>query len=72
MEHPRLSPRTSVANLLAASPRVASTLLDLRVDCIGCSMNHFCDLQEMCRQYGLELEAVMKQVSKKMEVHASR
>jgi hybrid cluster-associated redox disulfide protein len=69
MEHPRFSPQTSVADLLAASPRVASTLLNLRVDCIGCSMNHFCSLQEMCRQYGLELEAVMKQVSKNLEVH---
>ncbi|MCG2784049.1 MAG: hypothetical protein L6461_02975 [Anaerolineae bacterium] len=71
MEHPCLSPQTSIADLLAASPRMASTLLDLRVDCIGCSMNHFCDLQEMCHQYGLELETVMKQLSKKLEVHAN-
>jgi hypothetical protein len=39
-------------------------LLDLRVDCIGCSMNEFCTLEEICSHYGLETEMVVKKLRK--------
>jgi hybrid cluster-associated redox disulfide protein len=64
MEHPPLSPRTLLADLLASSPLTARALLDLRVDCIGCSMNKFCTIEEICQHYGLEIEAVMKRLRK--------
>ncbi|WKZ35400.1 MAG: hypothetical protein QY332_17450 [Anaerolineales bacterium] len=64
MERPPLSPSTLVADLLAYSPLTARALLDLRVDCIGCSMNKFCTLEEICRHYGLEIEMVVKKLSK--------
>jgi hypothetical protein len=64
MEHPLLSPSTLLADLLASSPLTARALLDLRVDCIGCSMNKFCTLEELCQHYGLEIETVMKRLRK--------
>lgn len=64
MERPPLSPSTLVADLLAASPLTARALLDLRVDCIGCSMNKFCTIEEICQHYGLEIEMVMEKLSK--------
>ena len=66
MESPLLSPRMLVADLLALSPLVAPFLLDLRVDCIGCSMNRFCTLEELCALYGLKLEAVLQNLQNKM------
>jgi hybrid cluster-associated redox disulfide protein len=65
MEHLALSPHTLVADLLAASPLAAGVLVELRVDCVGCSMSRFCTLQEMCRQYELNLETVLKQVKER-------
>jgi hybrid cluster-associated redox disulfide protein len=66
MEYPVLSSRMLVADLLALSPLVAPFLLDLRVDCIGCSMNRFCTLEELCALYGLELEAILHNLQNKM------
>jgi hypothetical protein len=71
MEHPTLSPGTLVADLLAASPLAAGALVELRTDCVGCSMNRFCTLQEMCNQYELEFESVVKFLQERMESHAS-
>jgi hypothetical protein len=57
-----LSPQVLVADLLGTSPLVVSLLLELRVDCIGCSMNKFCTLEELCNQYELDLESVLCKV----------
>lgn len=64
MEYPTLSPRMLVADLLALSPLTASLLIELRVDCIGCSMNKFCTLQDLCNQYELDLETLLDNVHK--------
>ena len=63
-----LSRETLIADVLEASPRVASLLLELRVDCIGCSMNKFCTLEDLCRQYSLDVETLIGQVEEKMEI----
>lgn len=59
MDHPMLSPQTTVADLLEASPFLASLLLQLRVDCLGCSMNKFCTLEELCLHYDLDLKSLL-------------
>ena len=71
MEHPTLSPGMLVADLLAASPLIAGALVELRTSCVGCSMNKFCTLQELCNQYELEFESVVKFLQERMESHAS-
>ena len=54
----KISSRSLVSDFLALSPLVAHLFVALRVDCGGCSMNKFCTLEEMCRQYDLDLEQV--------------
>ncbi len=71
MEHPTLSSQMLVADLLAASPLATGALIELRVDCVGCSMTKFCTLEEMCRQYELEVETVMQHITERLESHAS-
>ena len=62
-----LSPRILVADLLDYSPLVASLFLELRVDCIGCSMNKFCTLDELCAFYGLDLENFLCKVRERLD-----
>ena len=50
------SPRILVADLLELSPLIAPLLINLRVDCVGCSLNKFCSLEELCKYYELDLE----------------
>lgn len=50
---------TLVAELLGLSARAATLLVELRVGCLGCSMNRFCTLEDMCREYGVDLGAFL-------------
>jgi len=61
-----LSPRILVADLLELSPLVAPLLIELRVDCVGCSMNKYCTLEELCAQYGIDLETLIHKIQGKM------
>jgi hypothetical protein len=62
MEHPRLSSLRLVADLLAETPALADLFLELRLDCLGCSMTKFCTLKEVCRQYNLELAPFLQRI----------
>jgi hybrid cluster-associated redox disulfide protein len=64
-----LSPQMLVTDLLDTYPLVASLLLELRVDCLGCSMNKFCTLEEVCTQYELDLENVIYKVQERLNIH---
>ena len=71
MEHLTLSPRTLIADLLAATPLMAPLFVELRVDCVGCSLNKFCTLEDLCEQYQLELETVINLIQERMINHES-
>jgi hypothetical protein len=71
MEHLTLSPRTLVADLLAATPLIAPLFVELRVDCIGCSMNKFCTVEDLCDQYRLDLETIMNMIQERTINHES-
>ena len=63
-----LSPRILVADLLNHSPLIAQLLFEMRVDCLGCSMNKFCTLEELCAQYELDIENVICKVQEKLNI----
>jgi len=67
MEHPPLSPRSLVADLLASSTLTASAFLSLRVDCIGCFMNKFCTLEDVSRHYGLDMDVILDTLKEHLE-----
>lgn len=62
-----LSPHILVADLLDTSPLVVSLLLELRVDCVGCSMNKFCTLEELCARYELDLESIQHRIQERLQ-----
>ena len=63
-----LSPRILVADLLNRSPLITELLFEMRVDCLGCSMNKFCTLEEVCIRYELDLENVISKVQEKLNI----
>jgi hypothetical protein len=63
-----LSPQILVADLLDTSPLIARLLFELRVDCLGCSMNKFCTLEELCAHYDLELQSVLSKVQERLNI----
>ena len=71
MEHSTLSPLTLVADLLASTPLMARLFVELRVDCVGCSLNKFCTLEDMCEQYHLEIETVTRLIQERTIHHES-
>lgn len=71
MEHPTLSPRTLVADLLASTPLIAHLFVELRVDCVGCSLNKFCTLEDVCEHYQLEIETIICLIQERIIDHES-
>lgn len=51
-----LSPQMLVADLLGLSPMITPLFIRLHLDCIGCSLNKFCSLEDLCKYYALDLE----------------
>ena len=66
MQHPLLSSQLLVADLLGFSPLIAPLLIELRTDCIGCSMAKFCTLEELCRQYHFDLETFIATIQERL------
>ncbi len=60
------SPDMLISDLLARSPLVPALLIELRVDCVGCSMNRFCTLGDLCTHYELDLESILRRIQKEL------
>lgn len=65
-----LSLQTLVADLLVASPPATAYFLELRLDCIGCSMNKFCTLQELCDHYDFDAETFLSRLQARLNQQA--
>ncbi len=51
-----------ISQLLTSYPQVTRLLIDLRTDCVGCSLNRFCTVSEMCEYYDLDYPSVWDQI----------
>ena len=60
-------PTILVADLLAFYPLTTSLFIELRVDCVGCSMNQFCTLEDLTKYYDLDLEMISDRIQKLAE-----
>ena len=56
-----------VADLLAFYPLAATLFIELRVDCIGCSMNRFCSLEDLTKYYDLDMEKIIDRIQELAE-----
>jgi len=65
-----ISPQVPVAVLLDAFPSMASLLLELRLGCLGCTMNKFCTLEELCIQYDLDLDSFLITVQQRINIQS--
>jgi hypothetical protein len=71
MEPATLSPQILIADLLASTPLMAQLFVELRVGCVGCSLNRFCTLEDLCDQYQLELETIINLIQERTMNHES-
>ncbi len=71
METLTLSSRTLVADLLATTPPVAAVFVELRLGCVGCSLNKFCTLEDVCDQYQLNLETLIRMIQERTNNYGS-
>jgi len=58
-----LSPRTSVADFLGASPAGARVFLAHRMACVGCSLSGFDTLADAAREYRLPLAGFLAELA---------
>ena len=56
-----------VADLLTRYPLVTSLFIELHVDCIGCSMNRFCTLEDLCKYYDLDIKKIIDRIQEQVE-----
>jgi hybrid cluster-associated redox disulfide protein len=62
-----LTPRTSVADLLATQPGAIPVFLRNGMACVGCSMASFETLEDAARIYGINFETFYKEINKIIE-----
>lgn len=62
-----LTPRTSVAELLANQPQVIPIFLRHGMACVGCSMAAFETLEDAARIYGVKFEAFFKEITRAID-----
>ncbi len=61
---PLLSPRSSVAELLARWPQVIPVFLRHHMSCVGCSMAAFETLEDAARIYGIRYDVFSNEIEK--------
>lgn len=54
-----LNSKTLVSEMLEILPEPSRLWIKLHTDCIGCSMNRFCLLEDMCMAYKLDLNQIL-------------
>jgi hybrid cluster-associated redox disulfide protein len=71
MKHLAFSPQTRVADVLAQAPHTLPVFLELKLGCIGCSINRFCTLAELAAHYELALDQVFDKFNERLVNHES-
>lgn len=61
-----LSAQTLLVNIIDRSPLTADMLIHLNVACVGCSMNKFCTIDDLCRHYRLDLQEILSSIQEKV------
>ena len=65
------SPATLVADVLAISPLAATVFIEMRLNCLGCSMVRFCTMQDLCSHYALDVNKLLTTLQERLVLNAS-
>jgi len=57
-----LSPNLSVADLLTCYSLATPLFIELHIDCIGCYLNKFCTLDDLCKYYDLDMKKLSDRI----------
>ncbi len=64
MDGQRISPDSSVADILRLAPRVQAVFVAHRTACVGCSLARFCSLRDVAVTYELALETWLQELER--------
>ena len=59
MEQKQISPCWTVSEILQAFPGARRVFLEKKTLCLGCYMARFCNVRDVARVYGLDLEELL-------------
>lgn len=71
MELPALAPTLTVSHLLKQYTQALPVLMELHTGCVGCSMNPFCTLEEMCEKYDLDVQMIIMKLKERQDQNES-
>lgn len=56
MKTKTITPEMLIADVLEQHPQAMKPFLEMKLGCVGCSMNLFCTIEEVCHNYSLDTE----------------
>jgi hybrid cluster-associated redox disulfide protein len=56
-----INSQTSMAEIMASSPRVVRLIIEKHMDCPGCAMASFCSLEDACKIYNLAIRKTIEE-----------
>jgi hybrid cluster-associated redox disulfide protein len=55
MDTPAIHKDLTVEQILSVRPQAAQTFREMKTACLGCRLERFCSLEQVARQYDLDL-----------------
>jgi hybrid cluster-associated redox disulfide protein len=55
-----------VSDLLMDHPQLLQLFFEQNLDCVGCRMARFCTLEEVSRQYGMDLKVFIQTIDERI------
>ena len=71
MEHPAFISRSTLSEVMSFTPEIVREFINLGVNCAGCSINKFCTLEDVCRNYHLDLPKVILILEELIRIHSN-
>lgn len=63
---------TTVGDILERHPRAMRIFIDHRMACIGCAIAPYHTIEEACAEYGVSVDAVVREIAEAVDAPAGR
>lgn len=63
---PTVDPTQTIQEIFQRYPQVIPVFLEFKLDCVGCSLEAFCTLEDVFREYTVDRQAFMTRLEKSL------
>jgi len=67
MQQQTITAASRVWDLLTETPALVDLFLELHLDCVGCSMEKFCTIEEVSSHYDLDFEPFLQRIQERIQ-----